>query len=148
MDDSTHEQRSLIRVGLVVLSVLLGLLFCLILSGCKTQYIEVEKPIVVEHTTTQHHTDIVRDTITMRDSVYHYVHGDTVIIERYHHFADVSKKVVTDTIRDTVPQIVETTKVVTKEVEKPLPWHTKGLATLGAIALIGLFISVVFKLIK
>lgn len=124
---ATHAQRSLVRVGIVVLAVLFGLLFCLILSGCRTQYIEVEKPIVVEHTTTQHHTDIVRDTLMVRDSTSTLNKGDTTIIERWHHVYKVDKQVVTDTVRDTVPRVVKVTKTVVKEVPRSVKWWEIGI---------------------
>ena len=100
----------------------------LLLSGCKTTEIVREVPVVTEHTTVQHHTDIVRDTLMMRDSVYHYVQGDTVLIERWHHVIDVNRMMVTDTVRDTIPKVVTVT--VTKEVPRDVKWWEIGFLIL------------------
>jgi hypothetical protein len=77
--------------------ILITLIF--LVSSCGKRVIVQEVPVVTEHTTVQHRTDIVRDTLMMRDSIYHYVKGDTVVIERWHHVIDVNKMVVTDTVR-------------------------------------------------
>ena len=150
---STHEQRSLIRVGLVVLAIIVGMALCALMSSCKTQYVEVEKPVIVEHTTVQHHTDIVRDTLMMRDSTSTLIKGDTTIIERWHHVYKVDKQVVTDTVRDSVPKIVEIEKPVL--VEKKLSkWHQfkmdAGATMLTTIILmiIGVVVWGIFKIKK
>ena len=72
-----HFKRSLLSVGKVLLAICIGLCICWLLSGCSPKIVEVEKPVIVEQTHTQHHTDIVRDTLVWRDSVYHFVKGDT-----------------------------------------------------------------------
>ena len=94
---------------------------------------------MVEQTHTQTHTDIVRDTLIWRDSVYHYVQGDTVRIERWHHVANVSKMIVTDTIRDTIPRIVTVKETVVHEVNR-LRWWQKVLMTAGIIGIIALLL--------
>lgn len=115
------------------------LLVLLILSisctSCRTIEVTKEVPVVTEHTTVQHHTDIVRDTLMMRDSIYHYVQGDTVIIERWHHMVNVNKVVVADTIRDTIPKIVTVTKTETKEVNR-IHWWQKLLMLFGVATLL------------
>ncbi len=118
-----------------LLAIAIGLVVCALLSGCKTTEVVREVPVVVEHTTTQHHTDIVRDTLRMRDSVYHYIKGDTTIIERWHHVVDVNKMVVTDTVRDTIPKVVTATKVVTKTEPRAVQWWQVAaiLAAFGAV---------------
>lgn len=116
------------------------LLLLFALCGCKTTHTITEVPVVVEHTTVQHHTDIVRDTLMMRDSVYHFVKGDTVIIERWHHQVKVERVMVADTVRDTVPIITEITKTETKEVNH-LYWWQHALMWLGiASAVVTAFI--------
>ena len=111
------------------------LLFTLLfaLTGCKTRYLEVEQPVVVEHTTTHHHTDIVRDTIMQRDSVYHYIQGDTTIIERWHTIKEVTKVAVTDTLHDTIPKVVKVTEV--KEVERQLTKWERAKQDIGGMAI-------------
>lgn len=128
----------------------LGMLACLLISlcSCKGGYevIRQEVPVVV---TQEKHTesvkvDIVRDTITQRDSIYHYIKGDTTIIERWHYLQGTTKATKVDTLHiyDSVPYPVTTEKVTTqiKEVNV-LRWWQKVLITIGGIALIvaGLF---------
>ena len=110
--------------------VALALLF----SGCKSVEVVKEVPVVTEHRTVEHRLDVVRDTLMMRDSVYHYVMGDTVIIEKWHQTIKVDRVLVADTVRDTIPKVVTVTQTVTKSVEKPLHWWQKALMCLGALA--------------
>lgn len=120
----------------------------LLLCGCKAKEVVVEKPVIVEHTTTQHHTDIVRDTLIQKDSVITFIKGDTLIIEKWHHVAAVSNMMVTDTVRDTVPQVVTVTTTAIKEVTKPLSWWQKTLQWVGGIALLSFGLFVAFKIRK
>lgn len=101
----------------------------------------MERPVIVEQTHTQTHTDIVRDTLIWRDSVYHYVQGDTVRIERWHHVANVSKMIVADTIRDTIPKVVTVRETVTHEVNR-LHWWQEVLMTVGIIGIIVMMLFV------
>ena len=122
--------------GVALLGILLGLLACLALSllvGCSPRIVTQEVPVLVEHTTERRSTDIVRDTLIMRDSVWHYVQGDTVRIERWHHVANVSKMIRTDTIRDTVPRVVTVTRTEVREVNR-LRWWQSALMWLGVVA--------------
>lgn len=134
-----NTRKALTNVGKVLLAICIGLWVCWLLSGCSPRIVEVEKPVIVENTHTQTHTDIVRDTLIMRDSVYHYVQGDTVRIERWHHVANVSKMIVTDTIRDTIPRIVTVKETVVQEVNR-LHWWQKVLMTAGIIGIIALLL--------
>lgn len=123
----------------------LGMLACLLISlcSCKSGYevIRQEVPVVV---TQEKHTesvkvDIVRDTITQRDSIYHYIKGDTTIIERWHYLQGTTKSTKVDTLHiyDSIPYPVTTEKVTTqiKEVNV-LRWWQKVLIAIGGIALI------------
>jgi len=123
----------------VLVAIVLGMVVCWLLGGCSPRIVEIEKPVVVEQTHTQTHTDIVRDTLIWRDSVYHYVQGDTVRIERWHHVANVSKMIVADTIRDTIPKVVTVRETVTHEVNR-LHWWQKVLMTVGIIGIIALLL--------
>lgn len=136
--------------------VLLGLIACLLISLCScksgktiTEY--VEKPVIV---TQEHHTesvkiDVIRDTICQRDSVYHYIKGDTTIIERWHYYTTNNNAVRIDTLVrvDSVQVPVITEKVITQvnEVEKPLRWYQKALIALGGLCLILLSLFIVYK---
>ena len=117
------------------------------LCGCKATHTVTEVPVVVEHTSVQHRTDIVRDTLLMRDSVYHYVQGDTVRVERWHYTQGVNNVFRTDTLHiyDSVPYPVETVreKVVTKieQVPRPLAWWQKTLMVAGGLALLCLMLT-------
>lgn len=118
------------------------LLLFAVVSSCKTRYITTEVPVVVEHTSVQHHTDIVRDTLLMRDSVWHYVQGDTCIIERWHHAVKVERVLVADTIRDTIPQVVTQRIAEVREVNV-LRWWQSALMWLGmaAMLLVGIWLA-------
>ena len=121
--------------GVALLGILLGLLACLALSllvGCSPRIVTQEVPVLVEHTTEHRSTDIVRDTLIMRDSVWHYVQGDTVRIERWHHVANVSKMIRTDTIRDTVPRVVTVTRTEVREVNR-VRWWQRALMWVGGV---------------
>lgn len=117
------------------------------LCGCSPRVVTQEVPVVVEHTSVQHRTDIVRDTLVMRDSVYHYVQGDTVRIERWHHVVDVSKMIVTDTIRDTVPRVVTQRVTELREVNVMYWWQT-ALMWLGGVLLGCGLIFIGFKTLR
>ena len=148
----------------VIVGVALGLLICLIISLCsctpqkEVQIERVEVPVVVtqEHTIESVKIDHVRDTLIQRDSIYHYVKGDTTIIERWHHIQGntITTRVDTLHIYDSVPYPVEVTKVkeVTKieEVKKPLVWWQKTLMWFGGITLIvaGLWIAFMARNLK
>lgn len=131
----------------VSLAFIICAILSFLLSGCKgKEYIteRVEVPVVVtqEHTIESVKIDHIRDTLIQRDSVYHYIKGDTVVIERWHHIQGntVISKVDTLHVFDSVPVPVEVTKekVVTKveQVEKPLNWWQKLFISLGGITLI------------
>ena len=85
---------------------LLGLLACLVITlcGCKTQKevqverVEVPVPIVQEHTIESVKIDHVRDTLVQRDSIFHYVKGDTVLIEKWHWLQGSTNAVRVDTL--------------------------------------------------
>ena len=132
-----------------------ALLACLLISlcGCKAQKVveRVEVPVVVtqEHTIESVKVDHVRDTLIQRDSVYHYIKGDTVLIERWHYLQGSTKAVRVDTLIkvDSVEVPVTTTKVVTKteQVEKPLHWWQRALMLMGGLALIVVALWVAIK---
>lgn len=132
----------------------LALLACLVISLCsckaqrEVQVERVEVPVVVtqEHTIESVRVDHVRDTLIQRDSVFHYVKGDTVLIEKWHYLQGSTNVVRVDTLIKTdsveVPVEVVREKVVTKveEVERQLTWWQKTKQGLGLVflALLGL----------
>lgn len=135
----------------------LFLILCLVLTldgcrGTKTITERVEVPVVV---TQEHHTesvkvDHVRDTLIQRDSVYYYVKGDTVRIERWHYLQGTTNVVRVDTLIkvDSVQVPVVTERVVTQieKVEKPLKWWQKGLMWAGGIGIILLVFFITVKI--
>ena len=143
----------------IAMGFLLGALACLLitLASCKAQrevQIErVEVPVVVtqEHTVESVKIDHVRDTLIQRDSIFHFVQGDTVRIERWHYTQGVTNIFKTDTLHiyDSIPSPVETVreKVVTeiKEVPRPFSWWQKTLMGAGGLALISLLLLIVYK---
>ena len=147
----------------LIVAFALGLFICLIISLCASckpqkelQIERVEVPVVVtqEHTIESVKIDHVRDTLIQRDSIYHYVKGDTVIIEKWHHtqVQTIVTRVDTLHVYDSVPYPVrvDVEKFITKteEVEKPLNWWQKALMTIGGIALVVFGFLIAYKIGK
>lgn len=128
-------RKDLRNVMRVLVAIVLGMVVCWLVGGCSPRIVEVERPVVVEQTHTQTHTDIVRDTLIWRDSVYHYVQGDTVRIERWHHSIEVNKVMVADTIRDTIPRVVTVTHTERVEVERKASLIERALMWAGGIGI-------------
>ena len=136
----------------------LALLACLVISLCsckaqrEVQVERVEVPVVVtqEHTIESVRVDHVRDTLIQRDSIYHYIQGDTVHIERWHYLQGSTNVVRVDTLIKTdsvqVPVEVVREKVVTQveEVEKQLTWWQKTKMGLGTAFIALLAIGAMF----
>ena len=132
-----NTRKALADVGKVLLAIVVGLALCWLIGGCSPRIVEVEKPVIVEQSHTATHTDIVRDTLIWRDSVYHYVQGDTCIIERWHHTTRVERVGITDTLRDTIPRIVTVTETRVREINV-LRWWQKVLMAAGIIGIVTL----------
>lgn len=146
----------------LVAAFVLSLLICFVITccvGCKphkevvTEY--VEQPVVVtqEHHTESVRVDIVRDTIHQRDSIYHYIKGDTVLIEKWHWLQGSTNAVRVDTLIkvDSVQVPVEVVRV--KEVTKVeevnrLKWWQRLLMGIGGLALIAVCIKAAYKMGK
>ena len=131
----------------LMLAVVLVIVACVCFCSCRpvkeVQVERVEVPVVVtqEHTIESVKVDHIRDTLIQRDSIYHYIKGDTTIIERWHHTNGQSIITRVDTLHiyDSVPYPVEVTKVkeVTKveEVNVLRLWQ-KLLMGIGGISLV------------
>lgn len=145
----------------LIVAFALGLLICLVISLCackpqrELQIERVEVPVVVtqEHTIESVKIDHVRDTLIQRDSIYHYVQGDTTIIERWHHTQGVTNIYKVDTLHiyDSVPYPVTTTQI--KEVTKVqevnvLKWWQKLFIAIGGIAIVALGLFGAFRMGK
>jgi hypothetical protein len=143
----------------LMLAVVLVIVACVCFCSCKpakeVQVERVEVPVVVtqEHTIESVKVDHIRDTLIQRDSIYHYIKGDTTIIERWHHTQGQTIVTRVDTLHvfDSVPYPVEVTKekVVTKiEEVNVLRWWQKLLIGAGGLALIALGLFGAYKLGK
>ena len=77
-----------------LMPVLASVLLVFAMVGCRTIELTKEVPVVTERVTERNHLEVVRDTLYHRDSIYHYVQGDTVVIERWHHTIDINRTVV------------------------------------------------------
>ena len=146
----------------LIVAFALGLLICLVISLCASckpqkelQIERVEVPVVVtqEHTIESVKIDHVRDTLIQRDSVYHYIKGDTMVIERWHHTQGTTTTTRVDTLHiyDSIPYPVQTTHetIVTKiqEVNR-LKWWQKVLMFCGGIALVAFGFLIAYKIGK
>lgn len=122
----------------------LGLLACLLITLCSCrsgrEVITEQVPVVVtqEHHTESVRVDIVRDTIHQRDSIYHYIKGDTTIIERWHYYTNNNTALRVDTlIKVDSVQVPVVTERTTTEVNV-LHWWQRALMMLGGVSLIGI----------
>lgn len=127
---------------------------CFLICGCKgtktiTERVEVPVVVTQEHHTESVKIDHVRDTLIQRDSVYHYIQGDTVRIERWHYVQGTTNVVRVDTVHktDSVQVPVVTTQTIEKRVEvpRPLSWAQKTLMIIGGSSLIALLLLIAYK---
>ena len=130
------------------------ILYLVLLCGChgtKTITERVEVPVVVtqEHTIESVRIDHVRDTLVQRDSIYHYVQGDTVRIERWHYLQGTTNVVRVDTVHvtESVQVPVVTTQTIEREVEvpRPLSWAQKTLMIFGGVSMIAVLLLIAYK---
>lgn len=133
---------------------ILPILYLVLLCGChgtKTITERVEVPVVVtqEHTIESMRIDHVRDTLVQRDSIYHYVQGDTVRIERWHYLQGTTNVVRVDTVQvtDSVQVPVVTTQTIEREVDvpRPLSWAQKTLMIFGGVSMIAVILLIAYK---
>lgn len=133
---------------------ILPILYLVLLCGChgtKTITERVEVPVVVtqEHTIESMRIDHVRDTLVQRDSIYHYVQGDTVRIERWHYLQGTTNVVRVDTVQvtDSVQVPVVTTQKIERQVEVPrhLSWAQKTLMVFGGVSMISVLLLIAYK---
>lgn len=133
---------------------ILLILYLVLLCGChgtKTITERVEVPVVVtqEHTIESMRIDHVRDTLVQRDSIYHYVQGDTVRIERWHYLQGTTNVVRVDTVHvtDSVQVPVVNTQTIEREVEvpRPLSWAQKTLMIFGGVSMIAVLLLIAYK---
>lgn len=133
---------------------ILPILCLVLLCGChgtKTLTERVEVPVVVtqEHTIESVRIDHLRDTLVQRDSIYHFVQGDTVRIERWHYLQGTTNVVRVDTVHvtDSVQVPVVTTQTIEREVEVPrhLSLAQKTLMIFGGVSMIAVILLIAYK---
>ena len=143
----------------IVAGLFLGAIFCLIISLCsckpvkevQIERVEVPVPIVQEHTIESVKIDHIRDTLIQRDSVFHQIKGDTVLIERWHYTQGsvnvirVDTLVKNDSVQVPVEVVRESVKTEIKEVNK-LTWAQKTLMGIGGIAILAGAIFIAYKI--
>ena len=151
-------QNTLVGCAPIATGFFLALLACALisLSSCKpTKEVQVERvevPVVVtqEHTVESVKIDHVRDTLIQRDSVFHYVKGDTVLIEKWHYLQGsinvvrVDTLIKTDSVEVPVDVVRENTVTQINEVEKPLRWWQQALMWMG----FGLLCLIGYKVVR
>jgi len=161
MRPQTDKDGAVAGCSELIFAFALALLICFVISLCsckpqrEVQIERVEVPVVVtqEHTIESVKIDHVRDTLIQRDSIYHYVQGDTTIIERWHHTQGQTIVTRVDTLHifDSVPYPVTTTQI--KEVTKVqevnvLKWWQKLFIAIGGIAIVALGLFGAYKIGK
>ena len=174
MSSKAEDNATIKGCSELIVAFVIGMIICFVISvahGCKpqkevtTEY--VEQPVIVtqEHHTENVRVDIIRDTIKMRDSVvyrdsvYHYIKGDTTIIERWHYVTNnhhydgnnvvtrVDTLVKVDSIQVPVEMVRE--KEVTKIQEvNILKWWQKLLIGIGGLTLIAVALFGAYKIGK
>ncbi len=129
------------RPGCALAAIVFALAACVLISlltGCKTRYITTEVPVVLHERDSivkvqQIHT---HDTLMVRDSVYTFVKGDTILIEKWHQLQAINHVARVDTVyKDRNVEVpVTVTKTEVKEVNH-LHWWQQALMWMGGALL-------------
>lgn len=121
-------------------------ILALVVSSCKTKYIETVhyKPVEVHDTLVT--TAFLHDSITVRDSVFIHQVNDTVYRERWKTEYKWRTRVDTITKIREIPKVFTDTVYQVKEVpvDKVVykqKWWQKSLSTIGGIFILGLLLS-------
>lgn len=115
------------------------------MTSCSTtKYVEVP----VTKYVTKHTTDIVRDSIYVRDSISVWMKGDTVFKDRWRdRVRDLrGTLIVNDTVRDTITKPYYITNTTT--VEKELTWFQKVMLGSGKVLWVAGILSVLVVIAK
>lgn len=135
----------------VFLLALLAAVVCGVCACSKKVYVPAERVVVRTDSVTVHRADSLtrllaqRDSVVVRDSVFVFQRGDTVVKEAWRIRERVSlvhdtvrigagftaERIRLDSVRVPVPVTVE--KVVTKEVEKELGWWKRAFLWTGGV---------------
>lgn len=131
MDEKEVErlfERTLDKMLGIWLSVVVGILICLLLGSCRSiKYVPVE----TVRTDTLYQSKVERDSIHVHDSVFvnKYVKGDTVFVEKEKWKKQYIERYKTDTLYNTKIELRDVPVVV----EKPLSWWEKACVDYGKI---------------
>lgn len=100
------ENKDFWKLSGIVLG-LVAVIILLMMTGCKTRYIATDPVIVHERDSiVRVNTLQVHDTLHTRDSIYHFVKGDSTIIERWHYVNNINRVNTTDTVyQDKIKEI-------------------------------------------
>ena len=100
------ESKDFWKLSVIVLGLVAAIIL-LMMTGCKTRYIASEPVIVHERDSiVRVNTLQVHDTLHTRDSIYHFVKGDSTIIERWHYVNNINHVNTTDTVyRDNIKEV-------------------------------------------
>lgn len=134
----SYEKKNIGDAWVMILTIIGALLICLcitLLTGCKTRYITQEVPVVVHERDSIYKVNTlqVHDTLVYRDSVFHLIKGDTILIEKWHTLQAVNHVARVDTVyKDRNVEVpVTVTKTEVREVNK-IHWWQKLLMWCGA----------------
>lgn len=137
----SYEKKNIGDAWVMILTIIGALLICLcitLLTGCKTRYITQEVPVVVHERDSIYKVNTlqVHDTLIYRDSVFHLIKGDTILIEKWHTLQAVNHVARVDTVyKDRNVEVpVTVTKTEVREINK-IHWWQKALMWLGAFAI-------------
>jgi len=122
----------------------------LIVSSCKTKYIETVHYQPVEVHDTLVTTAFLHDSITVRDSIFIHKVNDTVYSERWKVEYKWRTRVDTVTKVREVPKVFTDTIYQVKEVpvDKIVyqqKWWQKSLSTIGGLFLVGFLLSLIIN---
>lgn len=134
-------------VSVLIVLILLVLLLCCSCTKriCETQYIE--QPVYLHDTLRS--TIYSHDTTIVKDSVFFAIKGDTIYKERYNTKWQI--KVAHDTVMRFVDKPIEVVreKQVEKQVEvNHIYWWQKMLMWIGVFGIVGIFVTIYFKVRK
>ena len=115
------------------LVLMMGLLGCLGLVGCRTQ----ERVVEVVRTDTLIVKDVQRDSVYVErhDSIVTNIHGDTVMVERWHWRDRWREKERHDTLYVSKHDTVRVKEVVTKQNGEKIGWWQRVRMTVGDFVL-------------
>lgn len=81
LNDDERMKAGCLQLVSYLVMLFIGLLLCALFSGCTTtKYV----PVIEHHTDTVRVVKVQHDSLVLKDSVYIYDKGDTILIEKWH----------------------------------------------------------------